>query len=845
LDFTRRLLALLTARQAKPRGPAQDVGLATTQDADPRWSVDRTRELLSGPHRDAALLDRELASYAGADRSSLERAHLRALVLVAWCRYREASDVFGRLTSTERPPARLLLDAGWCAHLSGAPAEASDLLGRAVASHPELIEARFAKAVVHLARGEFGAANEEFDRVIATAPEYPDIWLNKSIAERGLGEGASAESAARRAVSQSPESADAWSLLGRTLKMLGRDDEAFDAYRQARACEVRFKEDARTTSLQAVGLYESGKFAEAIELCESVLPQEPDATANTAYSLALLTTGRFVEGWRQYEFRWFDEPMRSTRVRYTRPRWSGQPLAGKTILLRAEQGIGDVIQFARYAGVFKAQGARVIVHVHSGMEQVGKGFHDAAVVVQKLEAPFGFDYYISMMSLPYVAGTTLDTIPAAVPYLSVAPSWSQKWNSRFDAPGLRVGVVWAGNPKHRRDHERSIPMKTLAPLFDVPGVRFYSLQKEIRETDAPFLPTADALVQLGPELADLSDAAAVIAQLDLLISVDTALAHMAGAMGKPVWLMLPTIPDFRWLLDREDSPWYPTMRLVRQHERSNWDEVIDRVAAMLERLVAGDRSQLVPPPPAVPVPPDQPAFGVAHVAEMRDGIMQYLPDRDDEARSLARYGEYAVGELDLVARMIPTDAWVVEVGSGVGSHALWLAKTLTTKAQVFLYVHDPVVARLLRQNLEANGLVDRVTMPRGTLAGQLGGHADGHAPVHTIDDLILDRLDLLKIRSPGAEAILRGAADTLWRLRPLLLVRVNEPSAQSSIRALIAEFGYRVWRVEWPLYRTENFNAWTEDVFEGRCVVALLGIPEESDAGTALANAGELLELRG
>jgi hypothetical protein len=229
---------------------------------------------------------------------------------------------------------------------------------------------------------------------------------------------------------------------------------------------------------------------------------------------------------------------------------------------------------------------------------------------------------------------------------------------------------------------------------------------------------------------------------------------------------------------------------------------------------------------------------------MRDGIMQHLPDYDDEARSLARLGEYAVAELDLLATLITPEAWVVEAGSGFGSHALWLARTLSPHARVFLYEDDPVVARILRQNLRANRVLDAVTLPRGTLAGA-HAHARSPAPLHTLDDLALERLDLVKIRAPHAEAILRGSESTLWRLRPTLFVRAAGGPEQERLRALMSDAGYRVWRVESPLFRAANFHGWPDHLFGDARLVSLLAIPEESDAGMGFANTELVIERLG
>jgi FkbM family methyltransferase len=353
--------------------------------------------------------------------------------------------------------------------------------------------------------------------------------------------------------------------------------------------------------------------------------------------------------------------------------------------------------------------------------------------------------------------------------------------------------------------------------------------------------------------------------VDLVLCVDTAVAHLAGALGKPVWLMLPRPADFRWMEGREDSPWYPTMRLFRQSRRDHWEEVVERVKAALQERLRGEIAaplphaaapRLMARPPAV-VRPGIPAGhrpGFSAVAETRVGILQYLPDEAWVGESLGWYGEYLQPQVDLLTRLIRPGATVLEADAGIGAHAVFLGKALGAAGHLFLYEPHPVVQRILQQNLGANRVMN-VTLMRRALGrpgagaeatsggAELAAAAGPSSPVvtETLDELQLERLDWLKINdSAHAHEVLDGATDTLWRLRPLLFLAAADEPALTELARRAQAFSYRCWRMETALFNPDNFNRRDTDIFSGRTTLALLAIPEEIDVDIALDECVEL-----
>src|SRR5476649_2395300 len=313
----------------------------------------------------------------------------------------------------------------------------------------------------------------------------------------------------------------------------------------------------------------------------AIAPDDVEARVNAG--ICRLLQGDLQGGWRWYESRWRRLPLPD----HAPPQWCGDaPLAGKTILVYAEQGLGDTIQMCRYVALLAAQGADVVLRVQPALKALLSQLAGARMVLADGEPLPAFDYHCSLMSLPFAFDTSLATIPAGAPYLRADPARAAAWAQRLGAPaGRRIGLAWSGNRGHDRDGSRSIPLMQLRGLFGA-DAQFVSLQPELRAIDRIVLENDQRIASHAAQLTDFAETAALIAQLDLVISVDTSVAHLAAAMGKPVWLLLAYAPDWRWLLERDDSPWYPTMRLFRQSVRGDWDGVVAEVAHALAARVA-------------------------------------------------------------------------------------------------------------------------------------------------------------------------------------------------------------------------------------------------------------------
>jgi tetratricopeptide (TPR) repeat protein len=423
-----------------------------------------------------------------------------------------------------------------------------------------------------------------YDRGLCIAPDDAELLNRRGVALLELGRALDALENFERALAADPGPLDALGNLGNALLKLNRPALALAAYDRAL---VAAPEKALLLTNRAVALRRLDRPHEAQMSASRALVSKPDfAQARFVESIARLTLGDFADGWVGYESRWAVGLLASQRRTFTAPLWLGnEPLHGKTILLHAEQGSGDTIQFARYAPLVAVRGAkRIVLEVQSELVRLLKAMPGGADVIARGEKLPAFDCHCPLLSLPLAFATGLGTIPADVPYIAPADNEAALWRNRLPRQRPLIGVAWSGARSHDNDLNRSMPLATLAPLLDLPDVAFVSLQQELREEDVQPLRDCRNLTVLGERFRDFAATAAVIAQLDIVISVDTAVAHLAGAMGKPLLLLLPFGADFRWLRERDDSPWYPSARLFRQQNFGDWDSVVHAVRGELKRM---------------------------------------------------------------------------------------------------------------------------------------------------------------------------------------------------------------------------------------------------------------------
>ena len=431
------------------------------------------------------------------------------------------------------------------------------------------------------AKGELDEAIAAYRRAIALKPAYPQAHVNLGDALRDKGELDGAIAAYRQAIALEPGFSEAHNNLGSVLKDKGELDGAIAAYRRAIAANPS---DPEAHSNLGNALRDKGKVDEAIAACRAAIALDPGyAEAHWNLALALLTHGDFSQGFDEFEWRWKWKIF--PRRDFPQPLWNGEPLAGATLLLHAEQGFGDTLQFIRYLPLVEQRGGKVIIECQPELQRVLRTAAGGSVVARGQEIG-AFDVHCPLLNLPRIFGTTPRTIPRQVPYLYADRAMVESWRSRLggNSDSFKVGLAWAGNQAHMNDRSRSMMLSAFAPLGRLPGIRFYSLQKGGQADQAKNAPEGLELIDWTNDLDDFADTAAFIANLDLVISVDTSVAHLAGAMGKPVWVMLPFAADWRWMREHEDSPWYPTMRLFRQTSIGDWESVIQRVGKILNDL---------------------------------------------------------------------------------------------------------------------------------------------------------------------------------------------------------------------------------------------------------------------
>lgn len=439
---------------------------------------------------------------------------------------------------------------------------------------------------------DFDGASAAIERMLALQPSQCNTLLDLAANYGERRKPRQAESVLRGILRANPDDYATWSNLG--LAMLGQDrlDEAMECFERAKRLQPRLAVAHVNMGNLLVRL---GRHAEAMEAFDQALeidPQIPLARTNRA--LTLLHLGRFTEGWKEYRwrYRWQGSLAWDLRQRFAQEPWDGRPLDGRRILIYGEQGAGDILQLIRYVPMVVRRGGRVLLEMYEPLVRLLRRMPGVEAVVPPGVRWGAVAEYSSIMDLPDVFATTAQTIPAEVPYLDADPADIHVWRQRLEGfKGMKVALVWAGGDATADNPRRSLDATLLRPLLEIPAVAFFSLQLGRGDDVNALGADAARLTDLSPHLRDYADTAAALSQMDLLISVDTSTAHLAGAMARPTWTMLMKQGvDWRWLDDREDCPWYPTMRLFRQTTEGDWPGVIRRVAEALRAHVAGHRS---------------------------------------------------------------------------------------------------------------------------------------------------------------------------------------------------------------------------------------------------------------
>jgi tetratricopeptide (TPR) repeat protein len=589
----RHLLGVVFLQRGNHSEALRQIDLALKKNANNAPALNNRGVALQELNR----LDEALASFdsAVALRPDYAEAHCnRANTLKALKRFAQALASYDRALALRPDYAEAHSNRGAALHEQKRFEEALSSCDRAVMLRPDYPEAHCNRANALHGLKRFEEALSSYDRAIALRPDYADAHSNRASALYELYRLDEALASYDRALALQPDFAEAHSNRGNTLQELRRFDEALENYDRAIALQPDF---AAAHSNRGAALRELNRFAEALACFDRALTLQPRfAEAHFNAALCRMLIGDLRLGLEEYEWRWETDQLNGEKRNFAQPQWRGSSeIAGKTILLHAEQGLGDTIQFCRYVPQVAARGARVILEVQKPLQELMGTLPGTAKVISRGDALPDFDMHCPFMSLPLAFGTQIETIPAETRYLAPAETKRSAWRDRLgkrERP--RVGLVWAGDPRkrlpnaNRIDRQRSIEFDRLAPILKVTGCEFYSLQKgDHAVAQLQQSPLRDRVIDWSGDFHDFSDTAALIDNLDLVIAVDTSVAHLAGALGKPLWLLNRYNTCWRWLLDRTDSPWYPTARLFRQDQTRQWDPVITHVALALQDYVRG------------------------------------------------------------------------------------------------------------------------------------------------------------------------------------------------------------------------------------------------------------------
>lgn len=732
--------------------------------------------------------------------------------------------------------------------------------------------------------GRVAEAVGYFRRAASIEPHRHDLWFSLGNALLGLARHDQAERAFTQALRIDPAHAQTHNNLAVTLGSLQREEESIAQFRKALACDADladglnnlalalYKHDAQEEALgllrhcvdrhpgYALGwanlgmvLQGMGQLPEAVRVIDQALALSPNQAGwQWNQSLAYLTMGDFERGWQHFEARYSPtraDPM-ATLPDFSFPMWRGEDLTGKHLLLVKEQGFGDQIQCLRFVANLVERGATVAIWVHPAVAPLAALVTGVQEVMTDLPTK-RYDYWALLMSLPVRFQASEKTLAGAVPYIAAEAQKHDALRQRIDtfaAGRIKVGINWAGNPSHPNDRHRSLGVPEIAAWLDLPSVAWVSLQTQRNQDSNPWV-ARGALLPVGDEIKDFSDTAAIIAAVDLVISIDSAVAHLAGAMGARTWLLLPANPDYRWMLERTDSPWYPTMQLWRQAKLGKWAGTLQQVEQAL-RTQTGEAGAYVATPgfaECMPLAGHQRLIGARHGWFVYNHHDQYV------GQALEHYGEYGEHEVQLFERIMQGFAdWdVIEVGANIGSQTVPLTKMAR---RLFAFEPQPTIFQTLCANVALNDVRNCQAFPvgagevAGTLkvppvgydsSGNFGGislQADGAGtPVQVVAlsdflrELVPDlRVRLIKVDVEGMErAVLLGARQLIARDRPMLYVENDRIEQSENLILCMRQMGYRLYWHCPLLFNRHNFFGNADNIYQGIAAFNMLGVPDE------------------
>ncbi|HJN12491.1 MAG TPA: FkbM family methyltransferase [Pirellulaceae bacterium] len=714
-------------------------------------------------------------------------------------------------------------------------------------------------------------AVEAYGRALAIRADFPVALSNLGNTLKQLGRLDEAIASCQKALEYNPDYSTAYNNLGVAYVAKGDMDAAKATFEKS--LELMPDGVVAHSNLGAA-LVRQGDFKAGSEQSEAALKFDPKyAEAHKNLAIVWLLTGDFERGWPEYEWRW--RCPENSLPPISQPMWDGSPLQGRTILLVAEQGLGDTLHFVRYAKLLRLQGAHVIVAAQKPLLPI---LAECPGVDQwvELDGTYpAFDTWAPLVSLPGLVKTTLASIPAEIPYLTADPALVQTWSDRLSVyPGFRIGIAWQGSADFHADRQRSIALGLFAPLAEIPGVQLFSLQKGFGSEQIAALNGQFDVVDFGDELdanaGPFMDTAAIMQCMDLVVSSDTSVPHLAGALGIEIWMALSLSPDWRWLLDRDDSPWYPSMRLFRQRTMGDWNDVFQRIATALRprveskcgvtNIVTADQQLVVDT-----IGQKRPASidaerhdstrihiaGFNRLHTCRHGVLLFNKNDMYIGRSLERYGEFSEGELEFFESVVRLGDTVVEAGANIGAHTVRLAQLVGEAGKVHAFEPQRVVFQSLCANVALNGLANVFShhAALGREPGQLfvptldygkennfgglglGGYSRGEpVAVETIDGLQLSSCGFIKIDVEGMEQdVVQGARETILQYRPVLYVENDRAEHSAALIAQIMGLGYRLYWHLPKMFRADNYYENSANVFGEIVSVNMICIDEDSE----------------